>query len=404
MEQVNHTTKRKKGKHLNYEERIKIEALHKANLSTTEISLQIGCHERTIRRELARGAVTLLTTELMEYESYSADVAQDDYKAKGTGKGPQLKIGNDHKWVEFVEKKVKEKYSPYAILQLIVNDETLDFDTKICFKTLYNYIDMGLFMNISNKDLPVKKDKAKRNYNKIRSATTNSKGTSISQRAEEIETREEYGHWEIDSVVGKQGTKAALVVLSERKTREELIFKVESKCQSEVIRILNQLETDLGTEKFSRVFKTITADNGCEFLNFEGMENSMIQTEQKRTKIFFCHPYSSWERGTNENINKMIRRFIPKGVDIGLSTLFHTTFSRTLAPIITRCHIPQTSVQSLGVIPMNIIKQLPIQLLLALENAVVGEFCLHNFIGRLGHSVVVGASFFTQRTLDLKGL
>lgn len=86
-----------------------------------------------------------------------------------------------------MEKKLKEKFSPYAILQTIANDENLDFNTKICFKTLYNYIDMGLFWNISNKDLLVKKDKPKRDYNKIRTATTNSKGTSISQRAEEIE-------------------------------------------------------------------------------------------------------------------------------------------------------------------------------------------------------------------------
>lgn len=316
MEQTNYTTKRSKGKHLNYEERIKIETLHKAKFTSEEIALQIGCHERTIRRELKRGAVTLLTTELVEYQSYSSVVAQDDYKEKATAKGPHLKIGNDHKWVEFVEKKVKEKYSPYAILQMIKNDESLDFNTKICFKTLYNYIDMNLFLNISNKDLPVKKDKPKRNYNKIRTATTNSKGTSISQRAEEIENREEYGHWEIDSVVGKQGTKTALVVLSERKTREELIFKVDSKCQSEVIRILNEMEKELGAEEFAKKFKTITADNGCEFLDFEGMEQSIFCENTKRTKLFFCHPYCSWERGTNENINKMIRRFIPKGVDI----------------------------------------------------------------------------------------
>lgn len=92
-----------------------------------------------------------------------------------------------------------------------------------------------------------------------------------------IENREEYGHREIDSVVGKQGTKTALVVLSERNTREELIFKVLSKCQNEVIGILNQLEIDLGTEEFLKKFKTITADNGCEFLDFEVMENSVMK-------------------------------------------------------------------------------------------------------------------------------
>lgn len=99
--------------------------------------------------------------------------------------------------------KVKEKFSPYATLQMIENDENLSFATEICFKTLYNYIDIDLFMNISNKDLPVIKDKPKRNYKKIRTAITNTKGMSISQRPEEVDSREDIGHWKIDSVVGK---------------------------------------------------------------------------------------------------------------------------------------------------------------------------------------------------------
>ncbi|MEG2429027.1 MAG: IS30 family transposase, partial [Oscillospiraceae bacterium] len=70
---------------------------------------------------------------------------------------------------------------------------------------------------------------------------------------------------------------------------------------------------------FSDIFKTITTDNGCEFLDFEGIEKSLF-SKKSRTKMYFAHPYSSWERGTNENINKMIRRFIPKGVDISAFT------------------------------------------------------------------------------------
>jgi IS30 family transposase len=66
---------------------------------------------------------------------------------------------------------------------------------------------------------------------------------------------------------------------------------------------------------FSETFKTITCDNGCENLDFEGIENS-VRNKRKRTKVYYAHPYSSWERGTNENINKMICRFIPKGIDI----------------------------------------------------------------------------------------
>ena len=137
-----------------------------------------------------------------------------------------------------------------------------------------------------------------------------SKGVSIHLE------RTEYGHWEMDSVVGsrKRGS-AALLVLSERKSREEIILKMKDKSQKSVISKLNKLERKYKKD-FKRKFKTITVDNGAEFLNHEMMESS-VRNKEKRTEIYYAHPYSSWERGTNENTNKLIRRFIPKGVDMG---------------------------------------------------------------------------------------
>jgi IS30 family transposase len=116
--------------------------------------------------------------------------------------------------------------------------------------------------------------------------------------------------------IGKQIGNLSRRTISERTLRKEMIYKIKSKSQKEVIRIMNSLERKLGSE-FSNTFKTITCDNGCEFLDFDGIEKS-IRNKQNRTKVYFAHPYSSWERGTNENINKMIRRFIPKGVDIAI--------------------------------------------------------------------------------------
>ena len=130
----------------------------------------------------------------------------------------------------------EESMSPYAAIQNIENDN-LDFETSICVKTVYNYIDDNLFMKITNKDLPVKKTKKKRNHKKIRKATNNARGTSISDRPKEVDDREEIGHWEMDTVVGAKGTKSALLVLSERVTREELIFKMQSKSQASVINV-----------------------------------------------------------------------------------------------------------------------------------------------------------------------
>jgi len=79
---------------------------------------------------------------------------------------------------------------------------------------------------------------------------------------------------------------------------------------------LDALEIKYG-RKFKEKFKTITVDNGSEFLDFKGIEESLKIPREKRVKVYYAHPYSSWERGTNENSNKLIRRFIPKGTGIG---------------------------------------------------------------------------------------
>ena len=110
----------------------------------------------------------------------------------------------------------------------------------------------------------------------------------------------------------KKHGKECLLVLSERMTREEIIRKIPNKKAESVIKALDALERTYGSRQFRETFKTITCDNGTEFLDFENAEKSVL-TKIPRTKVYFCHPYSSWERGTNENINKMIRRFIPKG-------------------------------------------------------------------------------------------
>ena len=121
--------------------------------------------------------------------------------------------------------------------------------------------------------------------------------------------------WEMDTVKGKRGvTKSCLLVLSERKTRMELIFKMANQGAAAVVETLDSLERKWG-EQFPIMFKTITVDNGVEFSDTEGIERSVFDNQKKRTSLFYCHAYSSWERGTNENINKMIRRHIPKGVD-----------------------------------------------------------------------------------------
>ena len=315
MAHLNYSTKNRKGKHLNYEERIKIETLSKTGMKSEEIALYIGCSGRTVRRELAKGKTQLLNSDLTTRIEYSADKGQQKHDYAATGKGPRLKIGNDYELVEYIENLIiNEKMSPYAAAEKIKTDSRIK--TKISYKTIYNYIDEGLFPNLTNKDLPVKKNGKKRKYDNIRTAINNTKGTSISERDASIESREEYGHWEMDTVVGKSKTKTVLLVLTERMTRQEIIRKIKSKSQLCVVNELDKIERKMGSKKFRETFKTITCDNGCENLDFDGIEGSAI-TKRKRTKVYYAHPYSAWERGTNENANKLIRRFIPKGADIG---------------------------------------------------------------------------------------
>jgi IS30 family transposase len=121
----------------------------------------------------------------------------------------------------------------------------------------------------------------------------------------------------MDCVVGKG--KACLLVMTERKSRKELIFKLKSRRQECVKAVLDRLERKY-KGRFKDEFKSITMDNGSEFLNSEDLEASCLNLKKKRTLCYYAHPYSSWERGSNEVANKLIRRFVPKGTNIGKLT------------------------------------------------------------------------------------
>lgn len=315
MNLYNHTTKSKKNKYLTEQERYKIEALKKAGFSNIKIAAQIGKTDRTIRREIARGTVTLLNSDLTLRKEYCAEVAHRKYLENASNKGPALKIGNDHKMAKYIEDKIIiEKFSPDAVIGRI-KVEGLKFKNSICTKTLYNYIDKGIFLKLTNKHLLVKKNGVKRKHKKIRTvALNNVKGRSIEDRPQSINSRDIIGHWEMDCIVSGRSSKSVLLVLTERSSRHALIFKMPRKTQQEVGKVLDKLERKY-RNSFKKKFMSITMDNGCEFVNQDLIEKSII-SKKKRTTAYYAHPYSSWERGSNENTNKIIRRFIPKGSNI----------------------------------------------------------------------------------------
>ena len=133
-------------------------------------------------------------------------------------------------------------------------------------------------------------------------------GKSISERSKHIELRKEFGHWEIDTVIGKKTSdQDVLLTIIERKSRYYKVIKIDSKSSKPVNDALLDYIMESKT-KVAEVFKSITSDNGSEFSGLSELESLVA--------MYFCHPYSSFERGSNERHNGILRQFIPKGRSI----------------------------------------------------------------------------------------
>ena len=191
----------------------------------------------------------------------------------------------------------------------------MNFKTTMCARTIRNNIASGDIYDIELKDMIYNKKHKNKNKDK-RVCIKVPPEKSIDYRPKEANTREEYGHWEGDLVIGRRKKGAVLLTFTERKTREEIIIKLASKKAEEVAKALDKLERKYGKE-FSKKFKTITFDNGGEFRSWKLLERSYDRRKKKpRTIVYYAHPYCSGERGSNENSNRLIRRFIPKKTDI----------------------------------------------------------------------------------------
>ena len=326
MNPNHHNTRRRTWEQLNEIERYKIETLLKAGHGTGYISKFLSRDRRTIQREIKRGSVIQrrenpyvsrdpLVPEYLDEVVYLADAGQRVSEERASNKGRGLKIGHDHELARYLEHKIgEEKYSPDAALAAVATSGKV-FAVRLCTKTVYNMITRGDFLNLTNASLPEKGRRKRRKHRKVRKvALNNLKGRSIEERPAAVDAREELGHWEMDLVVGSG--RASLLVMTERVSRNELLIKLPDKRQESVVQALDRLERRTG-KRFPELFKSLTMDNGSEFLDCKGMEASCLRPGTQRTICYYAHPYSAWERGSNENANKLIRRFIPKGTDIG---------------------------------------------------------------------------------------
>ena len=318
MRQGESSTKRTKAKHITYGERVAMEAYirrrwpYGRKVAWAELGRYMGRGWRGVRAEYLRGLVTNVGRELAEYKAYSAAAAEDRARATDASKGPAMRLSNRH--AEFIKDQVvAQRMSPYvAVIRMRASG---GFEWVPCPRTVYNAIENG-DLEIVRGSLPYAKTRRKQERTGRRMAYRTTKGKSIDDRPEEAALRTEYGHCEIDTVVApRRGFSAVcLLVLIEMLTRRVRIVRMPDRTQRSVRRALNRLERT--TDAFDGM-RSLTSDNGSEFWDSDAIERSAANPGRKRCSLYYAHPFSASERGANENVNRLVRRFVPKGADIG---------------------------------------------------------------------------------------
>lgn len=293
-------------------DRLHIERMYNSKRSIRAIAAALGFAPSAIHYELQRGFYEHLDGDTWRTEKrYSAQIAQRHADYQVTAKGKPIKLGKRFDYCADVARQIRAGISPDAI----VGRYRLEGKWTVSTTTLYRYISKGFIPGITNKDLQMKSRKKKRKHHRVKKASRALAGESIERRPDEINARVTFGHWEMDTVIGKaKGKGEALLVLTERFSRYELITHLPDKTAKSVVAALNQIIQyfPFGT------FRTITMDNGSEFSDCVGIENNHHGI--KRLDAYYCHPYCSCERGSNENANKLVRRFFPKHTSLAACT------------------------------------------------------------------------------------
>ena len=309
MDHTQYTTngaERKPGTHLTMEDRGAIQAMKKLGHSNRAIARYLHCAPSTISNELKRGTPPR-TGSRGRAPGYSAKRGDAVYKENRKNSHKPHRIDKCTSFVQWVVTQVRtEKWSIDACVGYARKNKLFPEEKMVCTKTLYNEVWAGnLSLNILELPEAIKRKKHRKSPAKRKKVY----GTSIDERPEIVDSRTEAGHWEGDTVVGKRnGKESVILTLLEKKTQNYIAIRIPGKTSEAVNAAMQRLHEEFG-EKFSQVFKTITVDNGAEFADF-------AQIEKYGTKVYFAHPYTSWERAQNERHNGLLRRYVPKGISI----------------------------------------------------------------------------------------
>ena len=300
---------RKSGRHLSLEERGMIQALHRQGLSLRGIAAMVGCAHTTVFYELRRGTPERKSSR-GRTPQYTAKRGQKAYTEHRKNSRKPCKIDHDdcEPFIQWMTEQIcKEHWSLDACVGYAKRNRLFTPEQIPCTKTLYNML-WAKKLPLSLFDMP--RTLGRKRHRKWVRRNKRMKGRSIEERPAVVNDGTEIGHWEVDTVVGQRaGREAVIFTAVEKVTRNYIAIRIPSRTCAGVEAALAHLQDVYGIEYFSQVFKTMTADNGPEF-------ETLSKFESLGTKIYFTHPYSSWERPQNERHNGLLRDFIPKGISM----------------------------------------------------------------------------------------
>lgn len=278
----------KQYKHLNHDELVKIQTYLECGLKQAEIAIRLNKSESTISRTIsaypAKGP-------------FDAEKAWTDVCERKSRGNSHPKIVSDDLLKKFVLEKIESYWSPEQIAGRWRNDT----GETICHETVYNYMykyhpeTIKLYFRRKGKKYRTDRDKQKGKIDGMK---------MIDERPKSADERKEIGHWEGDTLIGKNH-KQAIVTNVERKSGYLLAEKTPQKEAETVADICEEMFSEIPDE----LKITLTVDQGGEFA-----WHKVIEAETKMT-VYFCHKAAPWQRGTNENTNGLLRQFIPKGTN-----------------------------------------------------------------------------------------
>jgi len=269
-------------------ERHTLATFRKQHRSRAEIAAMMGRHRSTIYRELKRNCCSY-------DEGYRHERADDQARLRRTRSRRNRRLTTEH-W-QLIEQLTRQDLSPEQISGFLQRHRTLAVSHETIYKRIWWDKKQGgtLYRHLRQRT------KYRKRYGTYEKRGKVTGKRHISERPAAAESRRQIGHWEMDTVVGKGGNHC-VVTLVERVTGCVLIGKLHRRTVAALNRRLLEMIRSL-----PHLFKTITADNGTEFHGYRQIERLT------GTNIYFATPYHSWERGTNENTNGLIRQYLPKG-------------------------------------------------------------------------------------------